>query len=171
MLPLLPEHSLRYLRFKRAAPGRRFSRQGTVALTVVVGHLLTSYQIDACCSERGAVCWWASIDHYRETIASSVRSLCKPLRYRVHVWLWRQRASKIVAFTAKASKGAPSMVHRVGRAPGLAGPRYWVDPDGQPAGTSIWRHWWPPGCCRSYWHTQFCAAWRYQRFTTAQLAK
>ena len=97
------------------------SRQGTVALAMVVGHLLTSYQQDACCRECRAVCWWASIDHYRETLASSVRSLCKPLRYRVHVWLWRQRASWIAASTAKASKGAPSMVHHVGRAPGHEG--------------------------------------------------
>ena len=41
MLRSLPEPSWRYQRHKRAAPGRSPSRQGTVALTVVVGLFLS----------------------------------------------------------------------------------------------------------------------------------
>ena len=84
---------------------------------------------------------------------SLVWSLCKSLRYRVHVWLWRPMSSWIAASTVKASKGAPSMVHHVRT---RRRPSCWVDPGGQP-GTSMWRHWWPPGCCRNCRRTQLFA--------------
>ena len=82
----------------------------------------------ACSRECRVVRWWPTIDLYPE-----------PLARQGHPG-WQLPQQRLARGTLN---GAPRWEgSRTRRRPG-----YWVDSDGQPAGTSVWHHRWPPGSC------------------------